>query len=63
MHIGFWWESQKERDLRRPGFRWVDNIKIFLREIEWGGMDWFAVAQDRDQWKAIVNTVMNFWFP
>jgi hypothetical protein len=37
----------------------VDNIKIDLREIEWGGMDWIDLAQDRDQWRALVNTVMN----
>jgi hypothetical protein len=38
--------------------RWVDNIKIDLREIEWDGMDWIDLAQDRDQWRALVNTVM-----
>jgi hypothetical protein len=37
----------------------VDNIKIGLREIGWVGVDWIDVAQDRDQWKALVNTVMN----
>jgi hypothetical protein len=37
----------------------VDNIKIDLREIEWDGMDWIYMAQDRDQWRALVNTVMN----
>jgi hypothetical protein len=47
MHIGYWWESQK-RPLGRPRLRWVDNIKIELREIGWGGMDWVDLAQDRD---------------
>jgi hypothetical protein len=37
----------------------VDNIKIDLREIEWDGMDWVDLAQDRDKWRALVNTVMN----
>jgi hypothetical protein len=37
----------------------VDNIKIDLREIGWGGMDWTDMAEDRDKWKALVNTVMN----
>jgi hypothetical protein len=37
----------------------VDNIKIDLREIAWGGMDWIDLAQDRDQWRAVVNTVTN----
>jgi hypothetical protein len=37
----------------------VDNIKIVLREIGWDGMDWIYLAQDRNQWRALVNTVMN----
>jgi hypothetical protein len=39
--------------------RWVDNIKMDLREIGWNGVDWIDLAQDRDQWRALVNTVMN----
>jgi hypothetical protein len=39
--------------------RWVDNIEIDLREIEWGGMDWVDLAQDRDHWRNLVNMVMN----
>jgi hypothetical protein len=53
------WGSQKERPLGRPRRRWVDNIKIDLREIGWDGMDWINLAQDRDQWKALVNMVMD----
>jgi hypothetical protein len=37
----------------------VDNIKIYLREIGWDGSDWIELAQDRDQWRALENTVMN----
>jgi hypothetical protein len=37
----------------------VDNIKIDLTQIGWGGMDWIDLAQDRNQWRAVVNTVMN----
>jgi hypothetical protein len=48
-----------ERPLGRPRRRWVDNIQIDLREIGWDGMDWIKLAQDRDQWRALVNTVMN----
>jgi hypothetical protein len=44
-----------------PRRRWVDNIKMDLREIGWDGMDWIDLAQDRDQWRALVNTVMNLW--
>jgi hypothetical protein len=45
--------------LRRSTRRWVNNIKMDLKEIGWGGMDWIDLAQDRDQWMALVNTVMN----
>jgi hypothetical protein len=37
----------------------VDNIKMDQREIFWGGMDWIDIAQDMEQWRALVNTVMN----
>jgi hypothetical protein len=43
--------------------RWVDNIKMDLREIGWDGRDWIEMAQDRDQWRALVNTVMNLRVP
>jgi hypothetical protein len=49
--------------LGRPRRRAVDNIKMNLREIGWDGMDWSNLAQDRDQWRAIVNTVMNRQVP
>jgi hypothetical protein len=45
--------------LGRPRCRLVENIKIDLREIGWGGVDWIYLAQDRDKWRAVVNTVMN----
>jgi hypothetical protein len=48
-----------KRPLERPRRRWVYNIKIDLREIGWDGMDWIDRAQNRDQWRAPVNTVMN----
>jgi hypothetical protein len=41
----------------------VDNIKMDLGEIGWGGEDWIGLAQDRDQWRALVNVVMNLWIP
>jgi hypothetical protein len=58
MHIGYWWESQK-RPLGRPIRRWVDNIKMDLRAIGWDDVDCIDMAQDRDKWKALVNTVLN----
>jgi hypothetical protein len=52
-----------KKPLRRPRRRWVDNIKMDLRAIVWDGMDWIDLAQDRDQWRALVNTVMNLRVP
>jgi hypothetical protein len=52
-----------KRPLGRPRRRWVDNIKMDLREIGWNGMDWIELAQYRDQWRALVNTVMNLRVP
>jgi hypothetical protein len=52
-----------KRPLGRPIRRWVDNIKMDLREIGWGGMDWIDLAQNREQWRALVNTVMNLRIP
>jgi transcription termination factor 2 len=47
------------RPLGRPRRRWVDNIKMDLREIGWDGMDWVDLAQDKDQWRTLMNVVMN----
>jgi hypothetical protein len=52
-----------KRPLGRPRRRWVDNIKMDLREIGWDGLDWIDLAQDRDQWRALVNAVMNLRVP
>jgi hypothetical protein len=51
------------RPLGRRRRRWVDNIKMDLRETGWDGMDWIELAQDREQWRALVNTVMNLRVP
>jgi hypothetical protein len=48
-----------KRPLGRSRRKWEDNIKMDLRAIGSGGMDWIDLAQDRDQWRALVNTVMN----
>jgi hypothetical protein len=48
-----------KRPLGRPRCRWVDNIKMDLREIGWDAIDWIDPAQNRDQWRALLNTVMN----
>jgi hypothetical protein len=48
-----------KRPLGRPNRRWVNNIKINLRDLGWDGGDWIDLAQDRDQWRALVDAVMN----
>jgi hypothetical protein len=48
-----------KRPLRRPRRGWENDIKIDLRELGWSGVNWIYPAQDRDQWMALVNTVMN----
>jgi hypothetical protein len=52
-----------KRLLGTPRRRWVDNIKMDFREIGWAGIDWLDLALDRDQWRALVNTVMNLRVP
>jgi hypothetical protein len=52
-------KPEGKRPLGRPIHKWVDNIKMDLGEIGWDGRDWIDLAQDRDQWRALVNTVMN----
>jgi hypothetical protein len=53
-------KPERNSPLRRLSRRWVDNIKMDLRGMEWGGMDWIDVAQEKNHWKTLVNTVMNF---
>jgi hypothetical protein len=52
-------KPEVKRPLGRPRRRWVDNIKMDLRETRWDGVDWIDLAEDRDQWRALVNTVLN----
>jgi hypothetical protein len=51
IRIGYWWESQK------------DIVKIDLRDIDWDDMDWIDMAQDGDQWRPLVNTIMKIRVP
>jgi hypothetical protein len=55
-------KSEGKRSLGKPRRRWVNDMKIDLREIGWGGVDWIDLAQNRDQQRALVNTGMNFGF-
>jgi hypothetical protein len=56
-------KPERKRPLGRPRRRWVDNIKMDLREVLCHGMDWIDLAQDMDRWRALVNTVMNLRVP
>jgi hypothetical protein len=60
MNIG---KPAGKRPLGRPIRRWVDNIKMDLREVGWDGRDWIDLAQDRDRWRAHVNAMMNLRVP
>jgi hypothetical protein len=52
-----------KKQLGRPSHMWEENIKMDFREVGWDGMDYIYLAQVRDQWRAVVNTVMNFRHP
>jgi hypothetical protein len=56
-------KPEGRRPLGRPRSRWVDNVNMDLREIGWDGVDWVDLAQDRDYWRNLVNTVMNLRVP
>jgi hypothetical protein len=60
---GFWWKPRMEETNMGRRRRLGDTVKIELREIGWSGMDWILLAQDRDQWRPLVNTVRNLWVP
>jgi hypothetical protein len=53
-------KPEREKTLGRPRRRWEDNIRMDLREIGLEGVEWMNLAQDRDQWQDLVNTIMNF---
>jgi hypothetical protein len=56
-------KPEGKRPLGRRRDRWVDNIKMDHREIGWGGMNWIDLAQDGNQWRGLVITVMNLRVP
>jgi hypothetical protein len=56
-------KPEGKRPLGRPRHRWEDNIKMDLREVGCGGMNWIELAQDRDRCQTLVNAVMNFQVP
>jgi hypothetical protein len=52
-----------KRPVGRPRRRWVDNIKMDLSEIGWGGVYWIGLPQEREKWRALVNAVKNLLVP
>jgi hypothetical protein len=56
-------KPERKRPLGRPRCKWMDSIKMDLKEVGWGGMDWIDLAQDGDQCRALVNTVMKLQIP
>jgi len=54
-------KTWREQPLRRPRYRWEDNIRMDLRKTGWEGVDRIHLAHDRDQWWVLVNMVMNLW--
>jgi hypothetical protein len=56
-------KPEGKRPLRRPRRRWVDNIRMDRGEVGWGDVDWIDLAQDRNRWRALVNSVLNLRVP
>jgi hypothetical protein len=56
-------KPEGKRLLERPRRRWQDGMRtdLTVKEIGWGSVEWIQLAQDRDRWRAVVNTVMNLW--
>jgi hypothetical protein len=56
-------KPEGRRPLRRPRRRWVDNIRMDLVEVGWADVDWICLAQDRDRWRGLVNSVLKLRVP
>jgi hypothetical protein len=56
-------KPEGKRPLLRPRHRWVDNIRMELGEVGWCDVDCIGVAQDRNRWRVLVNSVLNLWVP
>jgi hypothetical protein len=56
-------KSEGRRPLGRPRRRWLDNIRMHLVEVGWGDVNWIGLAQDRDRWRNLVNSVANLRVP
>jgi hypothetical protein len=56
-------KPEGKRPLGRPRRKWVDNIRMDLREVGWGDVNWIGLAMDRNRWRALVNSVLNLRVP
>jgi hypothetical protein len=56
-------EPEGKRSLGRPERRWANSVKMDLTRIGWGGMNWITQAQDRNQYRVVMNIVLNLWVP
>jgi hypothetical protein len=56
-------KPEGKRPLGRPRHRWVDNIRLDPGEMRWSNVDWIGLAQDRNRWRALVNSVLNLRVP
>jgi hypothetical protein len=56
-------KPEGKRPLERPRCKWVDIIRMDLGELGWGDVDWITLAQDRNRWRALVNSVLNLQVP
>jgi hypothetical protein len=56
-------KPEGKRPLGRPGCRWVGNIRMDLGEVGWGDVDWIGLAEDRNRWRTVVNSVLNLRVP
>jgi hypothetical protein len=52
-------KPEGKRSLGRPKYRWVGDIRMDLVEVGWGDVDWIGLAQDRDRWRALLDSVLN----
>jgi hypothetical protein len=56
-------KPEGRRPLGRPKLRWLDSIRMDIVEVGWGEVDWVGLAQDRDRWRALVNSILNLRVP
>jgi hypothetical protein len=54
-------KPEGKKPLGRPRRRWEDGIRMDVGKLDWGSVEWIQLAQYRDRWRAVVNTVMNLW--